>query len=119
MTEAFEVRASVRFVPMSAQKIRLVLDLIRGLAVTEALEILQFTQKTAAKPVYKLVKSAVSNAEENFGLNRDDLVIHKITADKGPIRMWRRFGARGRFKRIRRRQSHISIVLREREAELG
>jgi len=117
MAEGFDVRASARYVPISPQKIRLVLDLVRGSDVVEALDVLSFTQKVAAREVAKLLQSAIANAEQNFGLNRDDLYIHQIYADKGPIRFWRRFGARGRFKRIRRRFSHITIILRERELE--
>jgi large subunit ribosomal protein L22 len=117
MADGFDIRASARHVPMSPQKVRLVLDLIRGRYVTEAIDILQFTQKAAAKVTLKLLRSAIANAEENFGLNRDDLFIHEVYADRGPIRFWRRFGARGRFKRIRRRHTHINIVLREREVE--
>lgn len=117
MEEAFDIRASVRYAPMSPQKVRLVLDIIRGLDVTEALDILRFTHKAAARTVLKLLNSAISNAEENFGFSRDDLVVHQIYADQGPIRRWRRFGARGRFKPIQRRSSHIVVILREREQE--
>jgi large subunit ribosomal protein L22 len=116
MMEAIDVHAKVRYVPMSAQKVRLVLDLVRGMPVNEALETLKFVQKSAAKPVYKLIRSAVANAEENMGMSRDDLVIHSIFADEGPTRKWRRFGARGRFKPLLRRQSHITVILREQEA---
>lgn len=116
MSDEFKVHATVRYVPMSPQKVRLVLDLVRGMPVNEALETLQFVQKAAAKPVYKLIRSAVANAEENMGMSRDDLVIHTIYADQGPTRKWRRFGARGRFKPLLRRQSHISVILREQEA---
>ena len=59
--------------------------------------------------------SAVANAEENFGVNRDDLFVYAITADEAPTRKWRSFGARGRFKPLLRRSSHITIVLREKE----
>jgi large subunit ribosomal protein L22 len=114
MPEGFAVRASSRYVPMSPQKVRLVIDLIRGMDATEALDLLQFTPNAAAKPVRKLLRSAVANAEENFGLSRDELYVHKIFADRGPTRRWRRFGARGRFKPLKRRSSHIGIVLRER-----
>ena len=116
MVDAMEVHAKVRYVPMSPQKVRLVLDLIRGMPVNEALDTLQFVQKSAAKPVYKLIRSAVANAEENMGMSRDDLVVHTIYADQGPTRKWRRFGARGRFKPLLRRQSHITVILREQEA---
>jgi large subunit ribosomal protein L22 len=63
--------------------------------------------------VGKLLASAVANAEENFGVSRDDLVVAKIFADEAPTRKWRRFGARGRFKPLLRRASHVTIVLRE------
>src|SRR5258706_279231 len=74
------------------------------------------TWSRAALPVFKLVESAVANAEENFGVSRDDLFIAKITADEAPTQKWRRFGARGRFKPILRRSSHLTIILRERGA---
>jgi large subunit ribosomal protein L22 len=117
MVDIMDVHATVRYVPMSPQKVRLVLDLVRGMPVTEAMDRLRFVQKSAAKPVYKLIRSAVANAEENFGMSRDDLFIHTIYADEGPTRKWRRFGARGRFKPLLRRQSHITVILREQEAE--
>jgi large subunit ribosomal protein L22 len=116
MTDALDVRASVHYIQMSPQKVRLVLDLVRGMDVIEAMDTLTFTPKAAAKPVYKLIRSAVANAEENLGLSRDDLVVHTIYADEGPIRKWRRFGARGRFKPLLRRSSHITVILRERES---
>ncbi len=112
----FEVRAVAKYIPMSAQKVRLVIDLVRGKGVDEALDILQFTPKAAARPVAKLIRSAIANAEENFGLTREDLYIVQITADEGPRRRWRRFGARGRFKPIVRRSTHITVILAEAEA---
>ena len=95
---------------------RLVVDLVRGKKVLEALDILKFTTNSAARPVSKVLTSAMSNAEENFGVSRDDLYIYKIYADEAPTRRWRRFGARGRFKPILRRSSHITVVLREQSA---
>lgn len=115
MAEALDIRAVNRFLPMSPQKVRLVMDLVRGMDVNQALDVLQFTPNAAARPVAKLIHSAIANAEENFGLNRDDLVIHKLFADQGPIRRWRRFGARLRFKPIQRKHSHLTVILRERE----
>lgn len=100
---------------MSPQKVRLVLDLIRGLDVVSAMHELKFTRKAAAQPIAKLLNSAIANAEQNYGLNRDDLYIHTAFADEGPTRKWRRFGARLRFKPILRRQSHVTLILRERE----
>jgi large subunit ribosomal protein L22 len=111
-----DIRAQLRFLPLSAQKVRLVIDLVRGKDAVEALENLRFVQKRAALPIRKLLASAVSNAEENFGVSRDDLYVATIYADEAPTRRWRRFGARGRFKPILRRTSHVTVVLRERGA---
>jgi large subunit ribosomal protein L22 len=110
---ANDIRAELKNCGVSAQKVRLVIDLIRGKPAVEAIITLHFLQKAASHPVGKLLASAVANAEENFGVNRDDLYIHRITADEAPTRRWRRFGARGRFKPILRRSSHVTIVLRE------
>ena len=111
-----DIRAQLRFLPLSAQKVRLVIDLVRGKDANEALDTLKFVQKRAADPVRKLLASAVSNAEENFGVSRDDLYVATIFADEAPTRRWRRFGARGRFKPIMRRTSHVTVILRERGA---
>lgn len=111
-----DIRAYLRFLPISAQKVRLVVDLVRGKNATEALDLLRFVPNRAALPVSKLLKSAVANAEENFGISRDDLYVAAIYADEAPTRKWRRFGARGRFKPILRRSSHVTVILREREA---
>jgi large subunit ribosomal protein L22 len=112
---ADDIRAHARFIPLSAQKVRLVVDLVRGKNVPEALDLLKFTPNAAARPVSKVVASAMANAEENFGVSRDDLYVYRIFADEAPTRRWRRFGARGRFKPILRRTSHITVVLRERD----
>ncbi|NPV55910.1 MAG: 50S ribosomal protein L22 [Anaerolineae bacterium] len=112
---AADIRARLSYCGVSAQKTRLVIDAVRGKPAVEALNVLKFTPRVAARHVHKLVASAVANAEENFGISRDDLYIHAITADEAPTRKWRRFGARGRFKPILRRASHITVILRERE----
>jgi large subunit ribosomal protein L22 len=109
----FEVKAKARHVPMSAQKVRLVIDQVRGMNADEALVKLSFMPQAAAKPVYKVVRSAIANAEENLGLAREDLYIAEIFADEGPTQKRHRFGARGRFKRILKRSSHITVVLDE------
>jgi large subunit ribosomal protein L22 len=101
---------------MSAQKVRLVVDLVRGKNANEALEMLRFVNKAAALPVRKLIASAVANAEQNYGVSRDDLYVAQIFANEATTRKWRRFGARGRFKPVLRRNSHITVVLRERAA---
>ncbi|MFZ5917232.1 MAG: 50S ribosomal protein L22 [Chloroflexota bacterium] len=113
----FEVRAVARHIRMSPQKMRLVIDQVRGKHASEALSLLKFMPQRAAKPVYKVIASAVANAEENFGMNRDDLYIDRIYADGGPVRRWRRFGARGRFKPVLKRTSHITVVLKEYEEQ--
>ena len=112
---ATNIRASLKNCGISAQKMRWVVDTVRGKSAVEALNILKFTPKFAARHLNKLLISAISNAEENFGVSRDNLYIYKITADEAPTRKWRRFGARGRFKPILRRSSHVEIILRERE----
>jgi large subunit ribosomal protein L22 len=111
------VRAKARYVRMSPQKVRLVVDQIRDKDVVEALELLRFLPQAAAQPVYKVLHSAVANAEENMGLAREDLYVSEACVDGGPVRKWRRFGARGRFKPQLRRSSHITIVLEEYEYE--
>ncbi len=109
-----DIKAELRFLPQSAQKVRQVIDTVRGMGANEALESLRFVNKGAGGPVLKLLASAVANAEENFGVSRDELYVAQIFANEAPTRKWRRFGARGRFKPILRRQSHITVVLRER-----
>jgi large subunit ribosomal protein L22 len=111
-----DIHAQMRFLPISAQKVRLVINQVRGKDAVQALEVLRFIPTRAAEPVRKVVASAVANAEENFGVSRDDLYLAMIYADEGPTRRWRRFGARGRFKPIFRRSSHITVILRERGA---
>jgi large subunit ribosomal protein L22 len=108
-----DVRAYLRFLPISAQKVRMVIDIVRGKDANQAMDILRFIPNRAAEPIRKLLASAISNAEENFGVSRDDLYVAAITADEAPTRKWRRFGARGRFKPILRRSSHVTVILRE------
>ena len=109
-----EVQAKTKFTGISAQKTRLVLNEMRGRPAEEALAVLGFMPQSAAKVVAKTIKSAVSNAVENFGLDAKDLYIAQIYADDAPMKKWRRFGARGRFKPWLRRSSHVTVVLAER-----
>ncbi len=111
-----EVRAVSRYTGVSPQKTRLVLDEMRGKRAEEALALLQFMPQQGARIVYKTVKSALANAVENYGYDAADMVITKIYADQAPIRRWRRFGARGRFKPWRRPSSHVTVILEERIA---
>lgn len=112
---AHNIFAQLNNVSMSAQKVRLVVDLVRGKKAMDAMSILKFLPNGAARQVSKVLASAMANAEENFGVSRDDLYVYRITADQAPTRKWRRFGARGRFKPLLRRSSHISVTLREKE----
>jgi large subunit ribosomal protein L22 len=112
--EDFEVRAEIRYVQQSPRKVRLVVDRVRGMGAVQALGMLRLMPQRASAPVHKLLKSAVANAENNFGMAAADLYIAQISADGGPVRRWRRFGARGRFKPILKRSAHITVILRER-----
>jgi large subunit ribosomal protein L22 len=105
---------------MSPRKVRRVIDQVRGLDVDEALNVLHFLPHAAARPVTKVIRSAIANAEENLGIPRDELYVAKIVADEGPGVMpgkgrRLRYGARGRAKRINKRSSHITVVLEEKE----
>ena len=116
---AVKVRASAKHVTMPARKVRRVINEVRGMDAEEALVALRFLPHAAARPVEKVIRSAIANAENNFEIPRDDLYIAKITADDGPGVMpgkgWRRrFGGRGRWRPIRKRSSHITVVLEER-----
>jgi large subunit ribosomal protein L22 len=111
-----DIRAYASNIPLSAQKVRLVVDLVRGKPVVEALTMLKFTPNGAADPVAKVLASAMANGEENFGVSREDLYVYRITADEAPTRKWRKYGARGRFKPWLRRSAHITVVLRERQS---
>ena len=105
-----EVRAVTKFSGISAQKTRLVLDQMRGRKAEDAMSLLGYMPQSAAKVVAKTIKSAMANATENFGLDAGDMYIAKIFADDAPIRKWRRFGARGRFKPWLRRSSHVTVL---------
>lgn len=108
-----EVKAKVRFLRMSPRKVRLVVDLIRGLPVDQAVTQLQFMNKAAALPVRKLLESAMANAEHNFHLKAENLFIKKISVDGGPIVHRWRPRAFGRAGAIRKRTSHINLILDE------
>jgi large subunit ribosomal protein L22 len=104
-------RAIARYVRISSRKVKIVVDLIRGKSVREAEAILRYTPKAATEPVLKLLNSAVANAENNLELNRDDLYVAEVYANQGPTLMRYRARAHGRASRIRKRTSHITIVL--------
>jgi large subunit ribosomal protein L22 len=110
-----EVKTIQKHLRLSPRKVRLVVDLVRGKQVDEALSILKMTSKVAALAVSKAINAAAANAENNFGLDRDDLYVSKIFADKGPSRRWRKFGARSRIKPIERRSTHLTVGVTEKE----
>ena len=114
-----EVNAKARFVRMSPRKVRLVIDVIRGMDIARAKDQLRFMKKAAAGPVMKLLDSAVANAEHNFKLASDTLFVKAIAADGGPaLKRWTP-KAFGRAAPIKKRMTHISIVLASREAHDG
>ena len=105
-----------RFVRITPQKARRVIDLVRGLPVDEALPLLKFAPQAAAENVYKLVASAAANAETTEGLDRSTLVISKIQVDEGPtMKRWRP-RAKGAANRILKRSSHITVVVQPADA---
>ena len=112
---ALEVRAVTKYIRMSAQKMRLVVNLVRGRDVNEALTLLRFTPKAAAKEVAKTITSAIANADENYGLSADELCISKIMADEGPTLRRGRAGPRGRYKPVLKRSTHLTVVLAEKD----
>jgi large subunit ribosomal protein L22 len=112
-------RAQVRHVRMSATKAREVLDLIRGLPVGEAAEVLQFTERGASVVVGKCLASAIANAQHNDELDVDTLYVSACYADEGPtLKRWRP-RARGRATRIRKRMCHITILVSPMPAEMA
>lgn len=121
MAEIFEVKAVAKHIAIGTRKMRLVVDAVRGMGAQEALDTLRFMPQRSAEPVYKLIESAVANAEENYGLEVDELLVSRIFADEGPRHRKApyggRFAGRGRFRPIVRRSSHITVVLTERELE--
>jgi large subunit ribosomal protein L22 len=105
------VRATVRYLHTSPYKVRQVLELVRGLPVDDADRVLQLCQKDAAADMLKLLRSAVANGEHNNALPPDELFVARAWADEGPTRKHGQPRARGRYFRIRKRTSHVTIVL--------
>lgn len=103
--------ATARYIRISSRKVKIVIDLIRGKKVNDALAILMYTPKSAAPVVEKLLNSAIANAENNLSMNRDSLYVAEVFANQGPTlkRYWPR--SHGRADTILKRTSHITIVL--------
>ena len=111
-----EARATLRYSRISARKVKIVADLIRGKNVDEALAIVKFTPKASSEIIEKLLKSAIANAENNHNMKYENLYIAEIYANQGPTLKRIRPAAKGSAVRIRKRTSHITIVLKEKEA---
>ncbi len=108
-----EARAELRNARISARKVKIVIDTVRGKSATEAIAILKYTNKAAAPLVEKLVKSAIANAVNNNGMDKSKLYISEIYANQGPTMKRVRPAPQGRAHRIRKRTSHITVVLEE------
>jgi large subunit ribosomal protein L22 len=111
-----EVKAVVKYVRISPQKVRRLVDTVKGQPVETGLNTLKFMPLRAARIVEKLVRSAVANADQNPDIDVDTLVIRNITADPGPSLKRFRARARGRGTRILKRTSHITVILAEETA---
>lgn len=109
-----EARAIAKYVRISPRKVRVVLDLVRGKNVNEAFAILKYTPKSAATVIYKVLKSAAANAENNFNLDANKLYVAEAYADQGPTLKRFRPRAQGRAYSIMKRSSHVTLVVKER-----
>ena len=110
-----EVRASWSYASISPQKLRLVINKVRGMKAEQALVVLQFMPQKGAEIIHKLLSSALANAENNFDLPRAEMVVETIYADGGPMLKRFKAGARGRYKPRKHRTSHVTVVLAQRE----
>jgi large subunit ribosomal protein L22 len=108
-----EVTAKARYIRVSPRKARLVTELVKGKKVEEALNILAFTKKSFAKPLTKLINSAVANAQQNNQIDVDTLMVKRISVDGGPTLKRYMPRAMGRATMIRKRTSHVTVVLDE------
>jgi large subunit ribosomal protein L22 len=113
-TEYPTATAKARFVRVSASKARRVIDLVRGKPVAEALDILRWAPQAASEPVAKVIASAAANAQNNDGLDPSTLVVATVYADEGPTAKRIRPRAQGRAFRIRKRTSHITVIVESR-----
>ncbi len=106
--------ASARFVRITPMKARRVVDMVRGMGVQDAINLLQFAPQAAAETVHKILASAVANAETTEGLDAGTLVVSKAMVDEGPTMKRWRARAQGRASRINKRTSHITLVVQPR-----
>ncbi|OBI05614.1 50S ribosomal protein L22 [Mycolicibacter heraklionensis] len=118
-TEFPSTVAKARFVRVSASKARRVINLVRGKSVSDALDILRWAPQQASLPVAKVIASAAANAQNNDGLDPSTLVVASVYADEGPTAKRIKPRAQGRAYRIRRRTSHITVVVESRPSSGG
>jgi large subunit ribosomal protein L22 len=116
-TEYPSAVAKARFVHVSASKARRVIDLVRGKSVSDALDILRWAPQSASEPVAKVIASAAANAQNNEGLDPATLVVATVYADEGPTAKRIRPRAQGRAFRIRKRTSHITVIVESRPSK--
>lgn len=108
-------KAQARFIRIAPRKARLVMDLVRGKDVDEALSVLRFTPRKGAKIIEKVLNSAVANAQHNHNMNKGELFVAQGYVDEGPVLKRFRARAQGRASRIRKRTSHITMILDQRK----
>ncbi len=118
-TEYPSAQAVARYVRVSPTKARRVIDLVRGKSVTEALDILRWAPQAASEPIAKVIASAAANAQNNNGLDPSTLVVATVYADEGPTAKRIRPRAQGRAYRIRKRTSHITVIVESRPPKKG
>jgi len=106
-----EARAIARYVRVTPQKARRVVDLIRGVPATQAQSLLRFAPQAASEPIGKVLDSAIANATNNFNMNPEGLVIKAVFVDEGPTMHRIRPRAQGRAFKIRKRTSHITVII--------
>ncbi len=112
-----EARAQARYVRVTPRKARRVVDLIRGLPAAQAESVLRFAPQAASEPVYKVLASAMANAEHNFKLDRETLFVSRAWVDEGPTLKRFRPRAQGRAFRINKRTSHITVIVESRAGD--
>ncbi len=110
-----EARAQARYVRVTPMKARRMIDLIRGLPAAEAQAVLHYAPQSATDPVGKVLDSAIANATNNLGLDADSLFVREAYVDEGPILKRFRPRAQGRAYRVRKRTSHITVIVESRE----
>ena len=113
MDERTEAKAVAKYIRIAPRKIRVVLDIIRGKNANDALDILRYTPKVGSEVLMKVLKSAIANAENNFGLNPDYLYVSEGYVDQGPTLKRIHPRSRGQAFKILKRSSHVTLVVKE------